>query len=234
MKRPFLLALLSSALLTAGFAQADHDMSNMSDAAMSMHEMHSSSHMHMTTMRELQPGDQSKADAIAATAKRVMAKYTDYKVAEADGFKPFYPEFKQPMYHFTSSKYAIEAQFSFNPEHPTSLLYEPTKDGYRLVGVMYTAPYRYDEDQLNQRVPLSIAQWHMHTNLCIPPLGHWKEIGGSTPKFGLNGSISDESACKAENGTFRDHVFGWMVHVYPNESDASQIWSAERQMEHMH
>lgn len=41
--------------------------------------------------------------------------------------------------------------------------------GYKLVGVTYTAPYRLSEDDLNQRIPLSIAQWHAHTNLCMPP-----------------------------------------------------------------
>ncbi|ABF39705.1 hypothetical protein Acid345_0700 [Candidatus Koribacter versatilis Ellin345] len=236
MNRLLQLAALSFALLSVAYAQeADqHDMANMSDDGMSMHEMHMSAHMRMTTLRSPASGDQQRADAIALAAKNVMSRYTDYRRAEADGFKPFHPEFKQPMYHFTNGSYAIEAQFKFNPDHPTSLLYEPTKDGYRLVGVMYTAPFRFTEDQLNQRAPLSIAQWHMHTNLCIPPWNGWSDITGAHPKFGLNGSISDEKACTAAGGTFRDHVFGWMVHVYPNEADQSQIWSVERQMSHTH
>jgi len=207
----------------------------MSDDGMASHEMHMGAHMHMTTLRAPSPGDQQRADAVAQAARNVMARYTDYRTAEADGFQPFHSEFKQPMYHFTNARYAIEAEFHFNPDHPTSLLYEPTKDGgYRLIGVMYTAPYRYTEDQLNERVPLSVAQWHMHTNLCTPPWNRWSEAVGNHPIFGLNGSIADENACKAEGGTFRDHVFGWMVHVYPNEPDPSQIWSVERQMSHSH
>ena len=27
------------------------------------------------------------------------------------------------------------------------------------------------EDQLSERVPLSVAQWHAHVNLCFPPEG---------------------------------------------------------------
>ncbi|MGB8583682.1 MAG: hypothetical protein WCD47_22885 [Candidatus Sulfotelmatobacter sp.] len=46
-----------------------------------------------------------------------------------------------------------------NPRHPTSLLYEKHGDDYKLIGVMYTAPKRFGEDQLDQRVPLSVAQW---------------------------------------------------------------------------
>lgn len=199
-----------------------------------MHEMHSSAHMHMTALRPVQPGDQQRADAIVRSAKAVMAKYKDYKVAEADGFQPFFPRVKQPIYHFTSRKYAIEAELHFNPDHPTSLLYERTADGYRLVGLMYTAPFRYTEDELNQRVPLSVAQWHLHTNLCIPPVSQWGEARQPHPKFGINGSIATEEACQAAGGTFLDHVFGWMVHVYPNESDTSQIWSTDRQMHDMH
>ncbi len=37
----------------------------------------------------------------------------------------------------------------FNPEHPTSLLYEKHGDDYKLIGVMYTAPKRLGEDELD-------------------------------------------------------------------------------------
>ena len=50
------------------------------------------------------------------------------------------------MYHFTNYRYAMEAAFNFNPEHPTSLLYEKHGDDYKLIGVMYTAPKRLSED----------------------------------------------------------------------------------------
>ena len=41
-------------------------------------------------------------------------------------------------YHFNNPEYAREAAEHFNPEHPTSLLYEKNGDGYKLIGVMYT------------------------------------------------------------------------------------------------
>ena len=31
---------------------------------------------------------------------------------------------------------------------------------------MYTAPNSFNEDNLDQRIPLSVAQWHEHVNLC--------------------------------------------------------------------
>ncbi len=72
----------------------------------------------------------------------------------------------------------MEAAFRFNPEHPTSLLYEKHGDEYKLIGVMYTAPKRFTEDQLDERIPLSVAQWHEHVNFCAPPADRRKEMLG--------------------------------------------------------
>jgi hypothetical protein len=94
---------------------------------------------------------------------------------------------------------------------------------------MYTAPVSFTEDQLDQRIPLSVAQWHQHVNMCRPPVGREREMFGVHPRFGLNGSIATQADCDAAGGTFRPHVFGWMVHLYPWETSPSAIWSVERQ-----
>jgi hypothetical protein len=149
-------------------------------------------------------------------------KYLDYHTALADGFKIFHPEIRQKMYHFTNYGYAMEAAFHFNPEHPTSLLYEKHGDDYKLIGVMYTAPKRLTEDQLDERVPLSVAQWHEHVNFCRPPADRRAEMLSPHPQFGLRGSITTQEACDAAGGTFMPVVFNWMVHVYPFEKDPSE------------
>ena len=152
------------------------------DGEASMHAMHSMEghmdmgpHMKMTALRSAQPGDAERAQRVVDAARKAVAKYLDYRVALADGFKIFHPELPQKIYHFTDYQYAIEEAFRFNPERPTSLLYEKRGDGYKLVGVMYTAPKRFNEDQLNERIPLSIAQWHEHVNFlccaCRPQAG---------------------------------------------------------------
>ncbi len=135
------------------------------------------------------------------------------------------------MYHFTNYRYALEAGFHFNPEHPTSLLYEKHGDGYRLIGVMYTAPKSFSEDELNRRIPLSVAQWHAHVNLCVPPANRENEMRGPGAKFGLAGSIATREACEAEGGRFVPQIFGWMVHLYPYEQKPEDIWSVERQLQ---
>jgi hypothetical protein len=191
---------------------------------------HMASHMYMSPLRDPRPGDQEKAAEVVKQARHALEKYRDYNAALADGFKIFLPNVKQPMYHFTNYSYAFGAAFGFDATKPTSLLYEKIGDGYKLIGAMYTAPVRFTEDQLNQRVPLSVAQWHQHVNMCKPPQGQEREMLGKNPKFGLHGSISTQQECEAAGGTFMPHVFGWMVHVYPWEKTADEIWSVERQL----
>ena len=210
--------------------------SDKDDSPASEHAMHSMEghmdmgpHMKMTALRTSKPGDAERAQKIVEEARTVSEKYLDYHAALADGFKIFLPNVPQKMYHFTNYRYGREARFKFNPEHPTSLLYEKHGDDYKLVGVMYTAPRKFTEDDLDRRIPLSFAEWHEHVNFCVPPLGQWREMGQPHPQFGLNGSIATKGACDAAHGTFLPVVLNWMVHVYPFEKDQASIWSVERQ-----
>jgi hypothetical protein len=226
----------------AGMDMSSHDMSGMkdtpdTDADAGAHAMHSMEghhmdmgpHMKMTELRDPQPGDQQRANEIIAAARKTAEKYRDYHAALADGYKIFLPKLPQKQYHFTNNWYAFQAAFHFNPEHPTSLLYEKHGDDYKLIGVMYTAPKKMSEDDLNQRIPLSTAQWHEHVNLCLPPQDRKQEMWGPHAKFGLAGSIATQQDCDAAGGKFMPVIFGWMVHVYPFETKPEDIWSVERQ-----
>jgi hypothetical protein len=165
---------------------------------------------------------------VVEAARKASEKYMDYRVALTDGYEIFLPNVPQKMYHFTNYEYGAEAAFRFNPEHPTSLLYEKHGDGYKLIGVMYTAPKRFTEDQLDQRIPLSVAQWHEHVNFCTPPAGRKQELMAPHSQFGLKGSITTQEVCDAAGGTFHPVIFNWMVHIYPFEKDQASIWSVER------
>jgi len=197
--------------------------------AMGHHHLDMGPHMHMTTLRHAAPGDGQRAQLVVEAARKTMEKYRDYRAAEADGYKIFLPQVPQKMYHFTDWAYGLESAFRFNPEHPTSLLYEKQPGGYKLMGAMYTAPARFSEDDLDQRIPLSVARWHLHVNMCAPPKDRPREVFGPKPRFGLAGSITTEAQCAAAGGKFHPHVFGWMVHVYPDENTPEAIWSVERQ-----
>ena len=187
---------------------------------------HMAGHMYMTALRAPRPGDQQKADAVLAAARQAMAPYQDYRKALADGYRIFLPNIPQPQYHFTNYANGLAARTHFDPSRPTSLLYKKTEDGgYRLVGAMYTDRVDAGEDEIDGRIPLSIARWHQHINFCKAPEGHKAEYFGADAKFGLLGSITTREACEAAGGTFYPHLLGWMVHVYPYEKDAKAVWS---------
>jgi hypothetical protein len=191
---------------------------------MSEHDMNMGAHMFMTDLRPANAADEKRAAEILTELRPAIEKYRDYKVALADGFQIFMPNVPQEHYHFTNYRYAFEAKFAFNPERPTSLLYKKVGDGYQLEGAMYTAPKRATEEELNERVPLSVARWHKHVNLCMPQKGtELQQV--NLKQFGFRGTISTEAACEQAGGVWRPQVFGWMVHVYPFESDSAKIWA---------
>jgi len=206
----------------AGAEEMGHTMSSMSSKHMDM-----GPHMKMTALRSATADDQKRAEEIVADLRGAIEKYKDFKVALADGFQIFQPQIPTPMKHFTNYGYAFEAEYKFNALHPTSLLYEKHGDDYKLVGAMYTAPKRFTEDQLNERIPLSVAQWHEHVNLCMPPKGQERAMFTRNARFGLAGSISTQAECEAAGGTFRPIIFNWMVHVYPYEKKSEEIWAVE-------
>jgi hypothetical protein len=204
----------------SGGPEMDHDM-HMGNGDMK----NMSLHMAYTDLRPANDADNARAAVLVTDLQHALAKYQDYHVAEADGFKPFHPELKTPVVHFTKTWYGLKAAFTFNPTEPTSLLYQHTPGGgYKLIGAMYTDHKRASEDQLNQRVPLSVARWHRHINLCFPPRGADMKTADWT-KFGFNGSIATKEACDAASGRFLPQVFGWMVHVYPWETDPKLVWA---------
>ena len=185
-------------------------------------------HMFLTKLRPLEPGDQQKADAVVAAARAAMEPYKDYRKALADGYRIFLPNIPQPVYHFTKQGNGREAALHFDASKPTSLLYRKTADGgYELIGVMYTDRVGASEEELNERIPLSIARWHQHVNFCRAPWGQMAANFGPNAKFGFMGSIHTRAACEAAGGTFIPHVLGWMVHVYPYETDPQKIWSID-------
>jgi len=196
-------------------AAATHDMAHMHHG--------DNPHMQMTSARPQTAADVQRANEIVKELRAGIEKYRDYHVALDEGYKIFLPNVPQPEYHFTNYGHGFLEAFTFDPARPTSLLYKKTADGYELVGAMYTMPKRASEEQLNERVPLSVATWHLHTNLCIPPRDQRKSADYT--KFGLHGSITTQEACDVAGGKFHPVVFGWMVHVYPFEDSTEKIFT---------
>jgi hypothetical protein len=208
-------------------------MKGMSVMGQSMAAM--TNHMCITPVRPPQPGDEDRAKTVVAQVKATLEKYRDYKKAIADGFIQGNPSVDQPQFHFPNDANAKLADTTFDPTRPTSLLYfrTPTQK-FKLEGVMFTARPNASEDELNQRIPLSVARWHKHTNFCAAPANKVKEYFGDHPKFGMFGSIHSKEACDAEGGTFFPVVFTWMIHVFPYEDDFKDVFSMNDDVIHVH
>lgn len=194
-------------------------------------------HMWMTPSPAEGPGDRERADAVAKAAHDSALRFLDYRKAIAAGYKPFTPELPQTTYHFVNDEASARAVKRFDPSDPPVLLYEKhAKPGqaaqYKLVGMMYEAPLQATVDELQAMMPLSIAHWHAHVNVCFPPKGSKVNWIMGDPKFGLYGDITTQEACQAAGGSFKANYGGWMMHLYPLETDKASIWNAGMDDDH--
>ncbi|MDB5069454.1 MAG: hypothetical protein JWM87_565 [Candidatus Eremiobacteraeota bacterium] len=218
----FALVLLAAAL-ASGIAVRAHAAAGDAPVTEEM-----GGHMDVTRVRPESEADRRKAGTIVSAAKRVMTEYPTVADAERAGFKKFLPGVRLPEEHYTNDTYALEAwRGTFDPEHPTSLIFERHGESLTLAGVMYTANKNATEQQLDAAVPLGIARWHRHVRFCWPPPGV-----NDDPRFGFAGSITDEMACRAAGGRWMPELFGWMVHVWPLEHEQAKIWAVHHGEDH--
>ena len=192
-----------------------HDHAEGTVDMMVPHQKHLGPHMKWTELRRANADDAGRADQIVQTLRQALAKYKDYRVALNDEYTPLHPDRKPKHYHFANKQRRLQAKVRFDPAEPTALLYKKAGDGYELEGAMYTAPKGMSDDQLNERVPLSVAQWHAHVNLCLQPDGSRRRM--TRKQLGHKGTIATESECQQAGG--------WMIHVYPFESTPIKIWT---------
>jgi hypothetical protein len=248
--KPFVV--LAATLLAANTLSAQHTHSHDNSTASGPAHSHDTAsldksdwkstamarHMAYSSTRPMTAPDSVKAAQIVNELRQSIAKYSDVKLAEADGYKMFAPEIKnQPQYHFTKGLNAIRNQFGFDASRPTSLLYKKDAAGnFVLTGAMYTAAKRTSEEDLDQRVPLSIGRWHRHINWCVPPRlerERWYETKNGRPVFGPLG-VATKDECKEAGGRFIPQAFGWMLHVNVFAgNDLRSIWRDDH-MEHDH
>jgi hypothetical protein len=179
------------------------------------------SHMQMSLKCDPAPGDSARAAQILTAADAVLSRYRDAETAERDGYKPFFPTSRiGEEIHYTNYRYRREEQGQVDYSRPGSILYQRTAEGLKAVGVMYTAPVDASPQQLDAIAPLSIATWHRHVDFCGGPRNlPVTEQFGPDARFGPQGSIHTEEACKAAQGLWIPVVLNWMTHVYPNAQE---------------
>lgn len=115
------------------------------------------------------PATASEADQLAAAqlvndSKTGAARFADFKVALAEGYKqitPFRFGSSGPA-HFHNQAYNTDGKL-LDPNHPEDLVYYQTPNGRMiLIGVMYLAPRGQ-----GPRVGGPLTNWHAHDNLCF-------------------------------------------------------------------
>ena len=184
-------------------------------------------HMHMGPRRPLAPGDSARAAEIVSTAKAALAKYADVNVAVADGYVKFLPFVEdQVVYHYNSVANVLAMRNGFDVTKPVSLLYKKDEMGMmKLVGAMYNAMPGATPEQLDARLPTSIAQWHEHVDFCAASpdsvMAGTVKLDGPTMARFLR--ITTQDDCTAAGGRFIPRMFGWMAHVYMFASDDPKV-----------
>lgn len=178
------------------------------------HTMNMGPHMRMSANRPVTAEDMARIQAIVANAHVCFDKYRDYHQALHDGYQIFAPDVAQDVYHFANIQNFQQAQTTIDLAHPSALLYRKAGNGWQFVGVMYSAPYNATMDQLNAEIPIGVAPWHLHVNICLPAGdGGEKTLFGPGSLFGLGGTITTKAQCAQVGGTFYQQMYGWMVHI---------------------
>lgn len=186
----------------------------------------------MTHLTRPAAGDHDRAHRIEGEARRALRRFHNVEDALEAGYRPFpaEPPPELQVIHYVHT--GIDETDGVDYARPGSLLYERDgRGGLRLLGAMYTAPVTADLDELDRRVPLSVTQWHLHQNVCVPrPL--WDEaawarrLPSGDLAFGPGSPTSTERACDRLGGRFLPTVFGWMAHVNVFAHDPADVWNA--------
>ena len=95
--------------------------------------------------------------------RRSLCRYQDCRAALADNYLSRASDETQSIWEFTNYWYGFKAAFDFDPDHPTSLIYQRDSQGeYHLIGAAFTAPERFTPEQRRERIPDEVAKWQPH------------------------------------------------------------------------
>lgn len=196
-----------------------------------------SSHMRMGPTRAATVADSARAAGIVLAARAALSQYADVGLAERDGYYRNMPWLEdQPIYHYNNARnFSAADSGAFDLARPVSLLYKKDGQGHmRLVGAMYAATASAAPDSLDALLPISMAHWHEHVNLCWPGPSVTRYIPHTVDArtvfwLKLYLSVTVASECRAAGGQFVPIEAGWMAHVYlfAGSDDPRAIWDAD-------
>jgi hypothetical protein len=185
-------------LLTAGSVRLDAQ----SDESPMAHP-----HMTFTAGRTGTSEDSARALAVVDKLRAAIAPYQALADAEKAGYHS-----RRDADMVKDGKLLHVAKWpkrpgqvqAFDPAAPQALLYRRGSDGeFRLAGGMFVAPPSATPDDLDAMIPLSVAHWHQHTNICVT---------GNRRSFKLAPRATTAEECEEAGGRFRTES-RYMVHV---------------------
>jgi hypothetical protein len=196
-----------------------------------------SPHMRMGPTRVATPSDSARAAGIVVAARSALSQYTDVKLAERDGYYRNGTALDDlPIYHYNNlQNFGAANRGEFDVTKPVSLLYKKGDGGQlRLIGVMYATGASMAPEQLDALLPISMAHWHEHVNLCYPAGSAARALPKAIDNrtvfwIRLFFSITSEDECRHAGGQFVPVEFGWMAHVYlfADRDDPKAIWDTD-------
>ena len=194
-----------------------------------------SAHMRMGPTRAATAADSARAAAVVLTTRAALGQYVDVKVAEREGYyRNMSMLDDQPIYHYNSVRnFGAAEQGEFDLTKPVSLLYKKDDRGeLRLIGAMYATRASVVPEGLDALLPISMAHWHEHVNLCYPADVRYrpqKVDAGMVFVLKLFFSITSARECESAGGRFTPVEFGWMAHVYmfAGSDDPRVIWDSD-------
>jgi hypothetical protein len=114
------------------------------------------------------------------------------------------------LLHAGRRRRAAEPDGGLSVDPPQSLLYRRVPDGsMRLAGAMLVAPPDATAEDLDAMIPLSVARWHRHVNVCAVREGRERRVLRR---------VSSAEECTAAGGRFRAKS-RYMIHVMTDAGD---------------
>ena len=173
------------------------------------HKIHQ--HMSLTELRPGSPDDTTRALAVVRQLRSAIEPYQTLEAAAAAGYHPrrdstMLPEGK--LLH-AGKRQGRRAAGTLDPSAPQALLYRRLEDGsLRLAGAMFVAPPQSTVADLDALIPLSVAHWHQHRNVCVAP----------GPERRVLRRVTTADGCETAGGRFRAES-RYMIHVMTDAGD---------------
>jgi hypothetical protein len=170
-------------------------------------------HMRLTPTRAGTAADTARALAVVHELRSAIAPYQTLGRGDAAGYRARRDSGtvkEGGLLHAGNRMRRARGERAFDPKAPQALLYRRGPDGdMRLAGAMFVAPLSATAEDLDAMIPLGVAHWHRHVNVCV---------SADRRPFRRFHSADTPEECEAAGGRFRAES-RYMIHVMIDGGD---------------